>query len=170
MRALRIAIVSAVFCSPAVFGVDRQFSDIVRAISDEFGARPMRIPLFGLVNAVTFVVRPAGTSHIDLAVFEHLDRRNRTGRDLEDIVQRAVGRGWAPFVQVHSRRNGKEELVLVYMRPEGRDCRLLVTAIEPEEATVVQLKLNPEGVRRWIQAPGESARSSHAMRGSYVDE
>jgi hypothetical protein len=170
MRALRILMVASALCCPAAFGVDRQFGDIVRAISDEFGTRPTQIPLFGLVNAVTFVVRPAGTSHIDLAVFEHLDARNRTGRDLQDIVQKAVGRGWTPFVQVHSRRHGQEEVVLVYMRPEGRDCRLLVTSIEPTEATVVQLKLNPEGLQRWLNSPEESARATHGMRGSRGDE
>ena len=130
----------------APLAVDREFSDIVRAISDEFRAQPTRIPLFGLVNAFTYVVRPAGTSHIDLAVFEKLNVRHHDGAELSDAIQRAVGRGWAPFVQVHSRRHGSDEVVLVYMRSEGRNCRLLVTSIEREEATVVQLKLNPEGL------------------------
>ena len=46
--------------SPATFAVDRQFGDIVRAISDEFHTKPTRIPFFGLVNVVAFVARPAG--------------------------------------------------------------------------------------------------------------
>jgi hypothetical protein len=161
MRRLPLLLAACTLAAPAAFAVDRQFSDIVRAISDEFHTRPMHIPLFGLVNAVTFVARPAGTSHIDLAVFEHIDTGDRTGRDLQQIVQRAVGRGWQPFVQVHSRHHGGEELVMVYMRPEGRECRLLVTSIERSEATVVQLKLNPDGLQRWISDPEGSARSTH---------
>ena len=147
--------------SPATFAVDRQFGDIVRAISDEFHTKPTRIPFFGLVNVVAFVARPAGASHIDVAVFEHLDTSDRTGRDLQQLVQRAVGRGWQPFIQVHSRRHGAEELVMVYLRPEGRSCRLLVTSIERDQATVVELKLNPDGFERWISDPEESALSSH---------
>ena len=147
--------------SPAAFAVDRQFGDIVRAISDEFHTRPVHIPFFGLVNMVAFAAHPAGTSHIDLAVFEHLDTSDRTGRDLQQLVQRAVGRGWQPFIQVHSRRHGAEELVMVYLRPEGRSCRLLVTSIERDQATVVELKLNPDGFERWISDPEESALSSH---------
>lgn len=160
MRRVAVLLVASMLISPA-FAVDRQFGDIVRAISDEFHTRPMRIPFFGLVNVVAFVARPAGTSHIDLAVFEHLDTGDRSSRELSHIVQRAVGRGWQPFVQVQSHRNGGDEIVMVYMRPEGRDCRLLVTTIEHDEATVVELKLNPDGLQRWISDPGESARSTH---------
>lgn len=170
MRTLRLMVIACAFYCPASLAVDREFSDIVRAISDEFRAQPTRIPLFGLVNAFTYVVRPAGTSHIDLAVFEKLNVRHHDGAELSDAIQRAVGRGWAPFVQVHSHRHGSDEVVLVYMRSEGRNCRLLVTSIEREEATVVQLKLNPEGLQRWITAPTESARWSHKNRGNSGDE
>ncbi len=168
MRRIGILLIASVLCSPAALAVDREFNDIVRSLSDEFRAQPTRIPFFGLVNAFTFVARPAGASHIDLAVFEHLNLGVRNGQDLLEMVRRSVGRGWTPFVQVHSRRNG--ELVLVYLRMEGRNCRLLVTSIERDEATVVQLRLNPDGLQRWISAPRESARSSHGNRASPGDE
>jgi len=39
----------------------------------------------------------------------------------------------------------------------GNDCKLLIANIESKEATVVQLKLNPEALQKWIVSPGESA-------------
>src|SRR6476659_3803664 len=157
MRPLSILLLAGAF-SPAVWAVDREFKDVVRAISDEFHTRPMRIPFFGLVNMVTSVAHPAGVTHIRLATFENLKPRDG-GRDLSLVVRTAVGRAWTPFVQVHSRRKGRQETVLVYLRTEGSDCRLLVTSIESTEATVVELKLNPEGLSRWISLPRESAHS-----------
>ena len=65
---------------------DREFTDVVRVISDEFHTRPTSIPFFGLVNVVTAVVHPAGARHIDLAVFEHLNSRDREGRNLARIA------------------------------------------------------------------------------------
>ena len=47
--------------------------------------------------------------------------------------------------------------MLVYMRMEGSDCKFLVTSIEPNEATVVQLKLNPEALQKWLVSPRETA-------------
>jgi hypothetical protein len=164
MRRILLAAAAAALLSPAVLAVDREFKEIVRAIGDEFRARPKRLPFVGgFVNFVTFFARPAGAKHIDFAIFENLDTRGRTGEEVRDLVQRAVGRGWRPFVQVYSRRHGHQETVLVYMRPEGRDCRLLVTTVERHEAVVVQLKLNPEGVQRWVHYPLESARNSRRL-------
>lgn len=146
------------FGSAAAYAADREFSDVVEAISDEFRTRPVRIPLFGLVNAFTYVVRPAGTRHIDIAVFENLDSRNRRGTNLPDAIRGAVGGSWKPFIQVRSMRGGSEESVMVYMRQHGREWKLLVATVEGNGATVVQLLLNPDALQRWIATPLESAR------------
>jgi hypothetical protein len=157
MRTLRTFFLACVLASTAAHATDREFKDVVNAIADEFHTRPTHIPFFGLVNVVTFVARPAGTKHIELALFENLDSHVRDGRDLARSVRRAVGSAWKPFVQVWSHRDGHEETVLVYMRMEGRDCRFLVASIEPNEATVVEVKLNPEGLQKWLVSPRESA-------------
>ena len=158
MRTLRNVLLGCGLASMAAYATDREFKDIVAAISDEFHTSPTHIPFFGLVNVVTFVARPAGTKHIDLALFEKLDNRDRDGRDLAQSIRRAVGGAWKPFVQVWSHRSGHEETVLVYMRMEGKDCRFLVTSIEPNEATVVEVKLNPDALQKWLLSPEQSAR------------
>ena len=137
---------------------DREFTEVVHVISDEFHTKPTSIPMFGLVNLVTAAVHPAGTRHIDLAIFEHLSNRDREGRNLPESILNAVGRSWKPFVQVRSHKNGHEETVLVYMRQEGKEWKLLVTAIERDEATVVQLLLNADALARWMASPEHCAR------------
>lgn len=158
MRILPILTAAACFLSVSAQAADREFTDVVRVISDEFHTRPMSIPMFGLVNIVTAAVHPAGTRHIDLAVFEHLSSHDREGRNLSASILNAVGRSWRPFVQVRSRRNGNDETVFVYMRQEGRDWKLLVTAVERDEATVVQLLLNADALARWMSSPEHCAR------------
>lgn len=83
---------------------DREFKDVVRAISEEFHTRPIHIPMFGLVKAVVTVAHPAGTRHLDLAIFQDVDARKGSGRDLVESVRFAIGRGWHPFVQVRGER------------------------------------------------------------------
>lgn len=145
----------------SVHAADREFNDVVRVISEEFHTRPTSIPFFGLVNVFTETLRPAGTRHIDLAVFEHLGDRDRDGRNLAESIQSAVGHSWKPFVKVRSLKKGAEETVLVYMRQEGNDWRLLVTAVERDEATVVQLRLNPDALAKWMNDPENHARRWH---------
>jgi hypothetical protein len=153
-----LALLAGILAAASAHAADREFSEVVRVISDEFHTSPMRIPMFGLVNLVTAAVHPAGTRHIDLAVFEHLSARDRDGRNLSESILSAVGRSWKPFVQVRTRKNGYEETVLIYMRQEGKEWKLLVTAVQRDEATVVQLLLNADALARWVKSPEHYAR------------
>lgn len=158
MRFIPALIAACLAGAMSAQAADREFTEVVRAISDEFHTRPMSIPMFGLVNVVAAAVHPAGTRHIDLAIFEHLSSHDREGRNISESILGAVGRSWKPFVQVRSHRDGREETVLVYMRQEGKEWKLLVTAIDRDEATVVQLLLNAEALARWMNSPEHCAR------------
>jgi hypothetical protein len=152
MKAALIVSACLMLSCAAMQAGEREFDDIVHAISDQFHARPAHIPFFGLVNFATFVTRPAGVKHLDLAVFENLDLDGRATRDLAETI-RAVGPNWLPFVRVQ----GRAETVLVYMAQERNDCKLLVVAIENAEITVVALKLNPEAIEVWLRQPEAAA-------------
>lgn len=158
MRTIPVVVAACLLSAASTWAADREFTDVVRVISDEFHTRPTSIPLLGLVNVFAAAVHPAGAKHIDLAIFENLNSHDREGRNLPESILNAVGRSWKPFVQVRSHRNGREETVLVYMRQEGKDWKLLVTAVEREEATVVQLRLNTDALARWMASPERCAR------------
>jgi len=136
-------------------GAERGFDEIVQVISDQFHTRPLHIPFFGLVNAATFVARPAGVKHLNLAVFENLNVDDEGERDIAKAILMTDG-GWRPFVKVH----GHAETILVFMAQDRGDCKLLVVAIESGEATVVELKLNPEGLQAWLRDPDRAAAKS----------
>ena len=157
MRSLRLGLIGVLLCGAAATAADREFKDIVRAISDEYHTKPLHIPLFGLVNTVVFVARPGGAKQLDLAVFEDLDTGSGGTVAFSERLRTIVGRSWQPFVHISSRHNGREETTLIYMRPEGRDWKMLITTLEPHEATVVELKLSIDSVRRWMDDPVESA-------------
>jgi hypothetical protein len=152
MKAALIVTATFMLSCAVLQGAERGFDDIVRAISDQFHARPVHIPFFGLVNFATFVAQPAGVKHLDLAVFENLNLDEHTARNIAEAI-RSANRDWLPFVRV----NNRAETVLVYMQQYRNDCRLLVVAIEVGEVTVVELKLNPEALQVWLRAPDAAA-------------
>lgn len=141
-----------------VRAAEREFKDVVRAISDEFQTRPLHIPMFGLANVVLKFAHPAGAKHVDLAIFQNLDR-DRTDRNLVQRLKFAIGREWQPFVQVHNERGRDAQDTLTYMREAGRnDINLLVVTIQGEQVVVVEAKVDPSELQRWIDSPTESAR------------
>jgi hypothetical protein len=155
-----VILISLTLCGLAANAADRDFKEIVRAIANEYHTEPTHIPLLGLISTVTFVARPGGTKQLDLAVFENLKTEGHDGAKVAARIREIVGASWKPFVEVRSRKKGKEEITLIYMRPEGHDFRMLITAIEHDEATVVQLKLNRAAIRRWLDNPIDEASDS----------
>jgi hypothetical protein len=144
-------------CSLAVAG-DREFDAIVRSVEARCDTSHTRIPLLGLANFAVKVVRPAGAFDLKLAVFEDLRRPIFAGKeDFGSLIQGALGPDWRPFVRVHSRRNN--EWTCIYASGFGKQWKLLVAAAERREATIVRIKLNPDGLMRWISRPSERAKN-----------
>jgi hypothetical protein len=135
MKAALIVTAAWMLSCAVLQGAERGFDDIVRAISSEFHARPLRIPFFG---------------HI--AVFENLDVDDQRSRDLVEAIRTTDG-GWQPFVQVREHA----ETVLVYVAPGSSKCRMLVVAIEPGELTLVELKLSAHEMQVWLSQPAAAA-------------
>jgi hypothetical protein len=158
MRTIPVLAAACLLGAVSAQAADREFTEVVRVISDEFHTRPTSIPMFGLVNVFAAAVHPGGTRHVDLAIFAHLSSHDREGRNLPESILNSVGRSWKPFVQVRSHKNGREETVLVYMRQEGKDWKLLVTVVGQDEATVAQLLLNADALERWMASPERCAR------------
>lgn len=133
-------------CCTGAYATDREFHDIVSEISATFHTQPMHIPFMSMVSFFVGVARPAGVKNLDLAVFENLDTHDADGEALLAKIRGVVGGGWRPFVTVRSHRAGHEELTLIHLKPDGRDYKMLITTLESNEATVIELKLNPEAV------------------------
>lgn len=164
MKAALVIAASLMFSCAVLEGAEREFDDIVQAISDQLHARPLHIPFFGLLNVATAVAHPAGVKHLDIAMFENLDLGERAQSDLAETI-RSSGGHWRPFVRVRNRR----EKVLVYMAQERSDCKLLVITLEPSEATVMEVKLNPESLEVWLDS-NRSLRGLRANSETFRDE
>lgn len=121
-----------------------EFDWLVRQFSRESGAKQTHIPLFGLVRFAVYVGHPAGASELKLALFEHTNLEPRRFSDLTDA---AVGRDWEPMVRVRSRSG---ESTNIYAQTDGRDLRLLITSLDHEEATFVQVQIRPEELMKFL--------------------
>ena len=146
------AIACAVQMCARANAADREFKDVVAAISEEFQTRPTHIPMMGLVSGVVKVVHPAGTKQLDLAIFEDLDASKGSRRNLAESVRSAVGRWMQPMVRDHEMKNGQDQTVLVYMFEKGKDVNVLTVIVERDEAIVTEVRLNPEVMQKWISS------------------
>jgi len=120
------------------------FDTLVARFSHESGAVRTRIPFFWVARAVVSVAHPAGTSELNLAVFEHADFDPLRFRELTD---NAVGGVWQPMIRVCS-RNG--ESTNIYSRPAGHEMRLIIATLSDGEATFVEVQVEPEALMSFV--------------------
>ena len=157
MRTLPAAICLCLLGSAAAHAGDREFDLIVRDLESHYGSRRLAIPFFGVVNFFVKTIRPAGARDIKLAIFENVDeRRHPSDERLDDIFGSLPAQNWSRFVRVQSNRS--RERVHIYSRKVKSDWELLITTFERKEAVVVRVRLNPDGLAKWVHHPAIMAR------------
>ena len=77
--------------------------------------------------------------------------------DFTSLMQGALGTDWKPFVRVQDRRSN--EWTCMYAGASGNQWKLLIANMERREATLIRIKLNPEGMLKWIQNPCHETRT-----------
>ena len=94
----------------------------------------------------------AGVKGFKGAIFEnqHLsDSSPDSSLDLDEVVQSADEHGWQPVVKSYSRRRNEHNYI--YARQEGKDLKVLIVSVEPSEAVVIQVKVNPGKLAKLIE-------------------
>lgn len=121
-----------------------EFDWLVREFSRQSAAKPVHIPLFGLARFVVATGHPAGTSELHLAVFQDVELESERFSQVTDAV---VGAAWRPIVRVRSRDG---ESTNIYAQLNGKDLRVLLTALNDGEATFIELRVKPEALMKFV--------------------
>lgn len=142
--------------SPApVFADD--FGDIVHHIEVRYHAHRNYRFLMAFAGFTVKLWQGTGVKDVKIAYFENQNLfQGDPDTELEDIMRTAGRSGWQPLVRSYSRRRGEHSYI--YAQPAGKDLKVLVVNVDHSEAEVVEVKINPDKLERFI---GEHQRHSH---------
>lgn len=125
------------------------FGRIVHHIEAQYHVHRNYRFLMSFAGVVVKCSHMAGVKGFKAAIFENqqlpgaeLDHR------LDELVERASASGWQPLVKSLSRRSGERSYI--YAQASGNDMKLLLVNVEPNEAVVMQLKINPANLSKFI--------------------
>jgi hypothetical protein len=139
------------------FAEDRDFNRLVKEMESRFHAKRIHVPLFGVAKPVIKVMRP-GSKSLETAIFEDQDFSAVDTKEFAELAGKALGPDWHLMVRVVSRRDGEQ--IFLYLR-ECRDYYKLITAtLEPNEAVLVELKLNSKDLLELIDHPEEMGKAA----------
>ena len=125
------------------------FGRIVRHIEAEYHVHRNYRFLLSFAGIVVKCTHVAGVKVFKMAIFEdqHLSG-TELDNQLDELLQGAGSSGWQPLVRSFSRRSS--EHTYIYAKADGNDMKLLLVSVEPDEAVVMQVKINPQKLSDFI--------------------
>ncbi len=125
------------------------FERIVHHIESRYHAHRNYAFLMALAGLTVKAWQGSGVKDVKIAYFEDQQvLQTASDRELDELVQAVGHSGWQPMVKSVSRRRGNH--VYIYASTEGKDLRLLIVNVEPNEAEVVQVKLDPRKLDEFL--------------------
>ncbi|HEY6273886.1 MAG TPA: hypothetical protein VIX19_18045 [Terriglobales bacterium] len=118
---------------------DDDFGQIVHEIEARYHVHRNLRFLMGLAGLTVRVTHVAGARDLKAALFEN-QPFDATGAELDDLVISAGARGWQPLVRSFDRRSG--EHTFIYARNAGKNLRILLVTVEPNEGLVLEATVN----------------------------
>ncbi|HYO78926.1 MAG TPA: hypothetical protein VE010_20860 [Thermoanaerobaculia bacterium] len=129
------------------------FADVARAIDSQRGVKRVWIPFLGVARFAVRMVAPEGVHDFQLVTFEGAGKID--ARELQKIMRAKIGPGFAPLVQVWSRKSN--EWSFIYARPshDGKRMELVVLAHDKEDTVLVRVEVDAAKIAREL---GDSPR------------
>jgi hypothetical protein len=125
------------------------FGRIVRHIEVEYHAHRNYRFWMSFAGVAVKCTHMGGVKAFKMAIFEdqHLSGAEMDNR-LDELVDRAGSSGWQPLVKTFSRRSG--EHTYIYAKADGNNMKLLLVSVEPNEAVVMQVKIDPKKLSDFV--------------------
>jgi hypothetical protein len=138
------------------------FGQIVQHIEVTYHVHRQHRFVMGMAGFVVKFWHVAGVKNFKGAIFENQPFVNAASdRRFDDVVRAAMDSGWQPMVQEWDRHTG--ERTYIYAQDLGKDLKVLVVALESNEAVVIQVKVNPDKLQEFVREAGVGRHHEREM-------
>ncbi len=134
-----------------VAAADREFSGLLKEVSQRYEAQVTHIPLMGFVSFCARVVTHGGVKHLHVAEFDNVPEGISLS-ELQSLFRKTLSADWQPFV-VERDQEGKN-LSVIFVHPVGKAMRMLIADYNHKELDLVHLELNGSRLAQWVKKPG----------------
>jgi hypothetical protein len=154
----------AIFAAPQPALAKDDFGRIVQHIETQYHVHRQHRFVMGFAGLVVKFYHFAGVKGFKGAIFENQQFLNTAsdGR-FDEVVRAAMNSGWQPMVQSWDRHTG--EKTYIYAQNAGKDMKVLVVNLEPNEAVVLQVKVDPEKLNEFVRQASAGHNHGEAAPG-----
>ncbi|MBZ5523454.1 MAG: hypothetical protein LAP21_14560 [Acidobacteriia bacterium] len=140
-----------------------EFGEVVDHIESHYHVHRNFRFMMGFAGMVVNVSHIGGVKTMKMAIFEDQQLRGSgSDNEFDEVMRKTLKSGWRPVVHTYSRRTG--EHTYIYARSDGHDLKVLLANVEPNEAVVMQLKVDPDKLEAFINEHSSPGRHHHRMK------
>jgi hypothetical protein len=170
---LGLAALSALFGPPQRAFAKDDFGRIVRHIETQYHVHRQHRWAMRLAGFTVRLYHFSGVKQFKGAIFEN-QRFLNAGSDtrFDEIVRAAMDSGWQPVVQSWDRRSGEKTYIYAQEVPsrKGSDMKVLLVNLEPDEAVVLEVKVDPEKFSDFVREAGAGRNHGQAAPAEEAQE
>jgi hypothetical protein len=143
--------------APDLEAAEDDFGGIVHHIETEYHVHRNYRFFMAFAGIAVKLSHFAGVKSCKMAIFENQHLLGAASdAQLDGIVQSTGKSGWQPLIKNFSRRSGERNYI--YAQSSGKDLKLLMISVEPDEAVVAQLKIDANKLSQFIKDHSEGQR------------
>jgi hypothetical protein len=156
-----LLLIDFLLSAPIVSAADQDFSRLVKEIESHFHVKRTHIALLGVAKPAVKLARSSSVKSLELAIFEEQDFSSDVdSTEFGSLIRKSLGQEWHSMVQVQSRRDNEQ--TYIFARDMGKDFKLLIVELEPNEAVVMLIRAKPADLVRWLDEPDQIGKAIEA--------
>lgn len=145
-----VAILIISFLAANVVAKPDPYKQMVNHLKKKYNAKQMRLPLvIGLVSIGARIYTKGAVKGLKIAIFKEQNFSEPINDPGFETVFKSFDASWSPMIRFYSRK--QMQRTYLYAKEAGKDYQVMITAMQPDNAVVLTVKVNPAQLAKFIE-------------------
>jgi VWFA-related protein len=148
-RSFIVIIIASILAATVVAKPD-PYKLMVNHLKKKYNAKQMRLPpIMGLVSFGARLYTKGAVKGLKVAIFKEQNFSTPLQDPEFETVFKSFDASWSPMIRFYSRK--QMQRTYLYAKEVGKDYQVMITAMQPDNAVVLTVKVNPEQLAKFIE-------------------
>jgi VWFA-related protein len=148
-RTFVIIVIASILTATVVAKPD-PYKMMVNHLKKKYNAKQMRLPpIMGLVSFGARIYTKGAVKGLKVAIFKEQNFSEPIQDPGFETVFQSFDASWSPMIRFYSRK--QMQRTYLYAKEVGKDYQIMITAMQPDNAVVLTVKVNPVQLAKFIE-------------------
>ena len=145
-----IIVVILSFLTATVAAKPDPYKTMINHLKKRYNAKQMRLPpIMGLVSFGARLYTKGAVKGLKVAIFKEQNFTETIQDSGFETVFQSFDTSWTPMIRFYSRK--QMQRTYLYAKEAGKDFQIMITTLQPDNAVVLTVKVNPAQLAKFIE-------------------